>query len=93
LGKEFGYVEEGRAADIVAVTRDPLGNIAETDPVKFEMKDGVVFRKKLKQKCVVFLTEKLWNYPLQYGRRACPAQRAGPPVSLLLAISNDGSRR
>jgi hypothetical protein len=93
LGKEFGYVEEGKSADIVAVTRDPLGNIAETNPVKFEMKDGVVFRKKLKQRCLAFLTEKLWNCSLPYGRRACQSPRAGPPVSLLLAIASDGSRR
>jgi hypothetical protein len=73
LGKEVGYVKDGKSADNVAVTRDPPGNIAETDPDKFEMKDGVVFRKKLKQRCVVFLTEEPWNYPLQYGRRACPA--------------------
>jgi len=48
LGKEVGYVEKGKFADIVAVAGDPLSDITETERVKFVMKGGVVFRNDFK---------------------------------------------
>lgn len=48
LGKQVGYVEKGRFADLVAVSGNPLEDITETERVKFVMKGGVVFRNDLK---------------------------------------------
>jgi imidazolonepropionase-like amidohydrolase len=48
LGKEIKYIEEGKFADIVVASRDPLVDITEMERAKFVMKDGVEFRKKLK---------------------------------------------
>jgi imidazolonepropionase-like amidohydrolase len=47
LGKQIGYVEKGRFADIVAVSGNPLEDITETERVKFVMKGGVVYRNDL----------------------------------------------
>jgi imidazolonepropionase-like amidohydrolase len=47
LGKQIGYVEKGRYADLVAVSGNPLEDITETERVKFVMKGGVVFRNDL----------------------------------------------
>ena len=47
LGKQIGYVEKGRFADIVAVAGNPLEDISEMQRVKFVMKGGVVFRNEL----------------------------------------------
>jgi imidazolonepropionase-like amidohydrolase len=47
LGKQVGYVEKGKYADLVAVSGDPLADITETERVKFVMKGGVVFRNDL----------------------------------------------
>lgn len=44
LGKQVGYVEKGKYADLVAVSGDPLADITEMERVKFVMKGGVVFR-------------------------------------------------
>jgi imidazolonepropionase-like amidohydrolase len=41
----LGSVEPGYAADIVAVSGDPLRDIALLQQVKFVMKDGVVYKK------------------------------------------------
>ena len=41
----LGTIEAGRLADIVAVTDDPLKNIAALDHVVFVMKNGVVYKK------------------------------------------------
>ncbi|MFL6676387.1 MAG: amidohydrolase family protein [Massilia sp.] len=41
----LGSVEPGYAADIVAVSGDPLRDIATLQQVKFVMKDGVVYKK------------------------------------------------
>ena len=46
LGKQVGYIEKGRFADIVAVAGNPLEDITETERVKFVMKGGVVFRNE-----------------------------------------------
>jgi imidazolonepropionase-like amidohydrolase len=48
LGKQVGYVEKGRFADLVAVSGNPLEDITETERVKFVMKGGVVFRNDMK---------------------------------------------
>ena len=48
LGKQIGYVEKGRFADLVAVSGNPLEDITEMERVKFVMKGGVVFRNDLK---------------------------------------------
>jgi imidazolonepropionase-like amidohydrolase len=48
LGKQIGYVEKGKFADLVAVSGNPLEDISEMERVKFVMKGGVVFRNELK---------------------------------------------
>ena len=48
LGKQIGYIEKGRFADLVAVSGNPLEDITEMERVKFVMKGGVVFRNDLK---------------------------------------------
>ncbi|HXC33862.1 MAG TPA: amidohydrolase family protein [Verrucomicrobiae bacterium] len=47
LGKQVGYVEKGRYADLAAVAGNPLEDISELEHVKFVMKGGVVFRNDL----------------------------------------------
>jgi imidazolonepropionase-like amidohydrolase len=47
LGKQIGYAEKGRYADLVAVSGNPLEDITEMEHVKFVMKGGVVFRNDL----------------------------------------------
>jgi imidazolonepropionase-like amidohydrolase len=46
LGQEsqFGTIESGRLADIVAVRKDPLTDITELERVSFVMKGGVVYK-------------------------------------------------
>src|SRR5580698_1209784 len=48
LGKQIGYVEKGKFADLVAVSGNPLEDITEMERVKFVMKGGVVYRNELK---------------------------------------------
>ena len=48
LGRQVGFIEKGRFADIVAVAGNPLEDITETERVKFVMKGGVVFRNDFK---------------------------------------------
>jgi imidazolonepropionase-like amidohydrolase len=48
LGKDVGFIEKGRFADIVAVSGNPLEDITELQRVRFVMKGGVVFRNELK---------------------------------------------
>ena len=48
LGKQVGYVEKGRFADLVAVSGNPLEDITETERVKFVMKGGVIYRNDFK---------------------------------------------
>jgi imidazolonepropionase-like amidohydrolase len=48
LGKEVGYVEKGKFADLVAVSGNPLADITEMERVKFVMKGGAVIRNELK---------------------------------------------
>ncbi|MGZ8341294.1 MAG: amidohydrolase family protein, partial [Telluria sp.] len=43
--KRLGSIEPGYAADIVAVTGDPLKDINLLQQVKFVMKEGVVYKK------------------------------------------------
>jgi imidazolonepropionase-like amidohydrolase len=44
---DVGSITKGKFADIVAVSGDPLADIAETERVKFVMKGGEVFRNDL----------------------------------------------
>jgi imidazolonepropionase-like amidohydrolase len=48
LGKQIGFVEKGRYADIVAVAGNPLEDISELQRVKFVMKGGAVYRNDFK---------------------------------------------
>jgi imidazolonepropionase-like amidohydrolase len=48
LAKEVGSLEKGKFADLIAVSGDPLADIAEMERVKFVMKGGVIFRDDLK---------------------------------------------
>jgi imidazolonepropionase-like amidohydrolase len=41
---DVGTIEPGKLADIVAVPKDPLQDIRQTEHVVFVMKDGVVYR-------------------------------------------------
>ena len=45
--EKMGTIEPGKWADIVAVSGDPLKDIAELERVKFVMKGGVVFKSEL----------------------------------------------
>jgi imidazolonepropionase-like amidohydrolase len=47
LGQEarLGTVEAGKASDIVAVSGDPIADIAAMTRVSFVMKDGVVYKR------------------------------------------------
>jgi imidazolonepropionase-like amidohydrolase len=47
LKNEVGSIEKGKFADLVAVSGNPLADIAEMERVKFVMKGGVVFRNDL----------------------------------------------
>lgn len=48
LGKEgaLGCLAVGCAADIIAVTGDPLSDITVLEAVNFVMKDGVVYKRE-----------------------------------------------
>ena len=48
LGKQIGFLEKGRFADVVAVSGNPLEDITEMERVKFVMKGGVIYRNDLK---------------------------------------------
>jgi imidazolonepropionase-like amidohydrolase len=43
---DFGAIEVGKFADIVAVTGDPLRDITELERVRFVMKGGEVYRNE-----------------------------------------------
>lgn len=44
LEKEIGTLESGKAADLIAVAKDPVGDITELERVKFVMKSGKVVK-------------------------------------------------
>src|SRR5580700_9338088 len=46
-GDKVGVIERGKWADIVAVSGDPLQDIAELKRVKFVMKGGMVYKNEL----------------------------------------------
>ena len=46
---EIGSVQEGRYADLVATSGDPLTNITELERVQFVMKGGVVYKREGKR--------------------------------------------
>ena len=41
---DFGTIEAGKFADIIAVANDPLKDISELERVKFVMKNGEIYR-------------------------------------------------
>jgi imidazolonepropionase-like amidohydrolase len=43
---DFGAIETGKFADIIAVDGDPLRDISELERVKFVMKGGEVYRNE-----------------------------------------------
>jgi len=45
LGDDLGAIEPGKYADIIAVSGDPIANVAELEHVRFVMKAGVVYRQ------------------------------------------------
>jgi imidazolonepropionase-like amidohydrolase len=45
LGDDLGAIAPGKYADIVAVSGDPIANVAELEHVQFVMKAGVVYRQ------------------------------------------------
>jgi len=44
VDEEFGSIEEGKWADIVAVPGNPLDDISLMQKVNFLMKDGAVYK-------------------------------------------------
>lgn len=44
---DFGAIEPGKYADIIAVAGDPLGSISELERVRFVMKGGEVYRNEI----------------------------------------------
>ena len=45
IGQEVGQVAPGFSADIIAVTADPLQDVASLGAVEFVMKQGVVYKQ------------------------------------------------
>jgi imidazolonepropionase-like amidohydrolase len=43
---DFGAIETGKFADIIAVAGDPLRDISELERVHFVMKGGEIYRKE-----------------------------------------------
>jgi imidazolonepropionase-like amidohydrolase len=48
LGQQqnFGTIEAGRFADLIAVTADPLADISALERVRFVMKGGTVYKNE-----------------------------------------------
>ena len=44
---DFGTIEAGKFADIIAVSGDPLKDISELERVKFVMKNGEIFKNEI----------------------------------------------
>jgi imidazolonepropionase-like amidohydrolase len=44
----LGSIEKNKLADIIAVEGDPTKNVSLMEKVNFVMKDGVVYKNKLK---------------------------------------------
>jgi imidazolonepropionase-like amidohydrolase len=47
---DFGSIEVGKFADIIATTGDPLKDISELEHVKFVMKNGEIYKNEIAQK-------------------------------------------
>jgi imidazolonepropionase-like amidohydrolase len=45
-----GSIEQGKFADLIAVSGDPLADVTEMQRVRFVMKGGVVVRNELTQR-------------------------------------------
>lgn len=45
---DFGAIEAGKYADIIAVSGDPLTTISELERVRFVMKSGEVYRNEVR---------------------------------------------
>jgi imidazolonepropionase-like amidohydrolase len=46
--KHLGSIEKGKAADLIAVTGDPMKDITVLEKVQFVMSQGKVFRNDLR---------------------------------------------
>ena len=46
ISDQYGTLEAGKMADIIAVEGDPLANIELLQNVTFVMKDGVVYKQQ-----------------------------------------------
>ena len=47
---DFGAIEAGKFADIIATIGDPLKDITELERVKFVMKNGEIYRNEINPK-------------------------------------------
>jgi imidazolonepropionase-like amidohydrolase len=47
IEKEIGTIENGKFADIIAVSGNPLADVNEMEHVRFVMKGGMVIRNDL----------------------------------------------
>ncbi len=47
IKEKVGSITEGKLADIIAVSKDPLSDISSLENVQFVMKDGIVYKNTL----------------------------------------------
>jgi imidazolonepropionase-like amidohydrolase len=66
---QIGSIEQGKYADLVAVSGDPLQDITELQRVKFVMKGGKIMRNDL-QKASFVLPQKDRDITLRQPKKA-----------------------